>query len=382
MMSCLISVPRKKMSVPRKKLAAAALLATAALMATELAAPAASHAAGASAAPGAPGVTSYFDLARKDCVGTARNSTSKVWFTVADGVLSDVYEPTIDNTNVKTLQYVVTDGSSFTDLQTRDMTYSVATDATGMSCTITSISATHGYQLVTTYIADPERDAVLMHTQLTGKNIKKLQLYAYLDAHVNGNGGGGADNGGADSGTVDASGVGVVGDAATVSQATNRDYAVPTYMALSSPQLQQATVGYAGGASDGLAQLDGGHALSAVYDSAPDGHIVLTEQLRRNGTSSGAYDLSLGFGRNQAEAISTATPKRSFAASLVSYLAGWARYDNGLTAPHAKIPGLSTSQAVRSYYLSANVLKASEDKTFPGAVVASLASPWGQAVSA
>src|SRR5204863_5748163 len=34
------------------------------------------------------------------------------------------------------------------------------------------------------------------------------------------------------------------------------------------------------------------------------------------------------------------------------------------------------------YYLSANVLKASEDKTFPGAIVASLASPWGQAVSA
>ena len=28
------------------------------------------------------------------------------------------------------------------------------------------------------------------------------------------------------------------------------------------------------------------------------------------------------------------------------------------------------------------MLKASEDKTFPGAIVASLASPWGQAVSA
>ena len=34
------------------------------------------------------------------------------------------------------------------------------------------------------------------------------------------------------------------------------------------------------------------------------------------------------------------------------------------------------------YYLSANVIKASEDKTFPGAIVASLASPWGQAMSA
>jgi len=36
-----------------------------------------------------PGSESYFDLARKDCVGTARNTTSKAWFTVAGGVLSD-----------------------------------------------------------------------------------------------------------------------------------------------------------------------------------------------------------------------------------------------------------------------------------------------------
>ena len=76
-------------------------------------------------APGGPGALSHFDLARKDCLGTARNTTSKVWYTVANGVLSDVYYPTIDNTNVETLQYVVTDGSTFTDLQTRDMTYTV-----------------------------------------------------------------------------------------------------------------------------------------------------------------------------------------------------------------------------------------------------------------
>ena len=76
-----------------------------------------------SVAPGAPGSLSHFDLARKDCLGTARNTTSKVWYTVANGVLSDVYYPTVDNTNVETLQYVVTDGSTFTDLQSRDMTY-------------------------------------------------------------------------------------------------------------------------------------------------------------------------------------------------------------------------------------------------------------------
>ena len=80
-------------------------------------------------APDGPGALSHFDLARKDCLGTARNTTSKVWYTVANGVLSDVYYPTVDNTNVETLQYVVTDGSTFTDLQTRDMTYTVEAHA-------------------------------------------------------------------------------------------------------------------------------------------------------------------------------------------------------------------------------------------------------------
>src|SRR6185295_1739368 len=83
------------------------------------------QAAPALAATDGPGDVAHFDLARKDCLGTARNTSSKVWFTLADDVLSDVYYPTIDNTNVETLQFIVTDGSTFTDLQTRDMTYDV-----------------------------------------------------------------------------------------------------------------------------------------------------------------------------------------------------------------------------------------------------------------
>ena len=37
---------------------------------------------------------------------------------------------------------------------------------------------------------------------------------------------------------------------------------------------------------------------------------------------------------------------------------------------------------MREYYESVNVVKASEDKTFPGAIAAGLASPWGQSVPA
>src|SRR3954467_95058 len=106
-----------------------------ALAVCALAVPAAAQAA---PAPGGPGALSHFDLARKDCVGTARNTTSRVWYTVADGVLSDVYEPNVDTTNVETMQFVVTDGATFTDLQTRNMTHAVSADPTGMACTVTS----------------------------------------------------------------------------------------------------------------------------------------------------------------------------------------------------------------------------------------------------
>src|SRR5438094_3591043 len=120
------------------------VLASGVLLATVLpAAPAAAAAAATSTsvgppggtAPGAPGALSHFDLARKDCVGTAVERSSKVWYTVAGGVLSDVYNPTVDNTNVQTMQFLVTDGHTFTDLQTRDTTYSVRTlDDSGLSC--------------------------------------------------------------------------------------------------------------------------------------------------------------------------------------------------------------------------------------------------------
>jgi len=344
-------------------------------------------------APGVPGAPSYFDLARKDCVGTSATQGSKVWYTVADGVLSDVYEPTIDNTNVSTLQYIVTDGSTFTDLQTRDMTYTVAADPTGMACTVTSTDAVHGFQLVTTYVTDPAHDTVLMHTAFRDSpgsttNLAGLHLYAWLDAHANGNGGGGADNAGANSGVVDSttgSPVPVIFSTNTVTNATNRDYAVPTYMALAaSASAQAASVGYAGSASDGLIQLDASRVLTP-YSSAPDGHIVATEDVTPSHGKS--VTLALGFGRTEAASLASAggSLSHSFGKIAASFQHGWIVYDNTLRRPAASFPSLTAGQAasLRShYYLSANVLKASEDKTYPGAIVASLASPWGQSVPA
>jgi glucoamylase len=337
-------------------------------------------------AAGAPGALSHYDLARKDCVGTARNGTSKVWFTVANGVLSDVYAPTIDNTNVETLQFAVTDGATFTDLQTRDMTYTVrALDPTGMSCQVTSTPRRGGYTLVTDYLTDPQRNSVVIRTRLQGP--AALKLFVRYDATVNGNGGGGPLNGGADDATVDPATTALVSsDPNTVTNAVNRDYGVPLFGALRADRrFLAATSGYAGTPSDGLTQLDANHALGPITPAAPQGNVVQTAQLDRRGTS--PTTLALGYGTTAATAIGTAGASATtpFAATLARYAAGWIGYDARLKTPPLRLPGQSTAQALKlaqQYYLSVNVVKASEDKTFPGAISAGLGSPWGQAVSA
>jgi glucoamylase len=344
--------------------------------------------AGSPAADG-PGALSHFDLARKDCLGTAQNTTSKVWYTVADGVLSDVYYPTIDNTNVETLQLVVTDGSTFTDLATRDMTYTVdSIGVSGMACRVTSTAKSGRYRLVTDYITDPARDSVLIRTHLVRLMPGNYQVYVRFDPTVNGNGGGGTGNGGPDNATVDTSTghpIAVSYDTVTTTQAANNDYRQPVYAALDGP-FGQVESGFVGQGSDGLTQLDASHSLTGSTTDAVNGNVVQTASVS-NANSVLGFTLALGFGKTQAAAVSTAelSLRRPFDFTLFSYLSGWTRYDARLNKPPFHISGLTAKQTLIAdslYYTSANVLKASEDKTFPGAIAASMASPWGQAISA
>ena len=339
-----------------------------------------------------PGALSHFDLARKDCVGTARNRTSKVWFTVAGGVLSDVYFPTNDTTNVETLQYVVSDGTSFTDLQTRDMTYMVrALDDRVPACRVTATAKSGRYRIVTDYLTDPARNTVVQRarfTALKGK-ARDYRLYVRFDPTLNGNGGGGDGNGGPDGGAVlrrDGHDVLIGSDPVTATNAPNRDYAVPVYSALDADRpFKAVTNGFAGAASDGLTQLDAAHRLTATHaaTSAP-GNLVQTAEVDLG--RDGAFTLDLGFGTSAAGAASTARAslRTNPYAIAAKYAQGWLRYDAGLRRPD-RPRGVSRSawnDIVGEYYVSANYVKTAEDKTFPGAVAAAMASPWGQAVSA
>ncbi|HTU97547.1 MAG TPA: glycoside hydrolase family 15 protein [Solirubrobacteraceae bacterium] len=367
-----------------------ALTTAAVLMATGSAAAAAPPATQPSgAAPGGPGAQSYLDVARKDCFGTARNTTSKVWFTVAGGVLSDVFSPNIEATNVNTVQYIVTDGHSFADLQQRNMTYSLASpDRSGMVCQVTSTDKAHGFRLISDYITDPARASVLVHTTLQpiggdANAVSKYKVYVRYDATIDNSGGGGTTNGGANDATVDPSSTALV---SSDTNAPTGPFAAQVVGALvaNRPFLAESS-GFVGTPSDGLDQLDTHHQLVNDYRSAMDGNVVQTALL--DTTPGQPFTLALGFAPTAGAAVSTAqtSAAQPFAHALSQYEAGWHDYDASLKRPPATLLGFSGAQngaMQRTYWLSANVIKAAEDKTNIGAFVASPTDPWGQTVPA
>ena len=71
-------------------------------------------------APGAPGAVANWTAGDKDGFGTATATASKAWFTLDGGELTEVYAPDLGTPSVRDLQFVVTDGATFTERESDD----------------------------------------------------------------------------------------------------------------------------------------------------------------------------------------------------------------------------------------------------------------------
>ena len=63
-------------------------------------------------APGGPGKDAQWATAAKQGIGTSATLESKVWFTLAQGVMTEVYYPDVTVANVHVLQFVVVDSKT------------------------------------------------------------------------------------------------------------------------------------------------------------------------------------------------------------------------------------------------------------------------------
>ncbi|HEX5403433.1 MAG TPA: glucan 1,4-alpha-glucosidase, partial [Pseudonocardiaceae bacterium] len=145
------------------KRAAAAVVAVATVMGMVFVGPSASA---AGVAPGCCGDGSAWTTGDKDALGTSATTTSKVWFTVANGITSEVFYPRADVPNMQDMQYIITDGSTFVDLE-RDATTHVVSmpDPKSLEYTITNTAKSGRYRITNTYLTDPNQNTLVISTR-------------------------------------------------------------------------------------------------------------------------------------------------------------------------------------------------------------------------
>jgi|HubBroStandDraft_1064217.scaffolds.fasta_scaffold00514_13 glucoamylase len=317
-------------------------------------------------APGEPGANATWNESNLQAFADSLGSSSKVWYTLGDGELENVFYPETDTPDTFGLQYIVTDGSSFTDTETASTTHAISlVDPTSLVWQQVNTATNGDFTITKTYIADPSRSVILIQTTFDNLSSRALSLYAdYLPALNN--------DGMGNTGSTDSTSGDLVASNGTVSSAL-----------AASTGFTQTTTGYAGTSSDGSAQLASSHELTATYTSATTaGHIVQVAQIPVAASGSTTFTLALAFDSSQSAAISDASASLTagFSSLESSFESGWHSWVSGLNAPPASVTG--SSQLKEQYYVSLMEVKADEDKTYVGGFIAAPTDPWGTSVSA
>ena len=297
----------------------------------------------------------------KDGVGTAYSASCRVWFTVWNGVLTEVYYPTVDRPQLRDLQFLITDGKSFFHEEKRHLQsrFERLSDHT-LGYRAFNSDPEGRYEIVKEIIADPHQSCVLQHVELRGDQmfLAGLRLYALCAPHLE---------------------VGGWGNNGYVTEAAGRRILVAekrgTWLALAATvPFSRLSCGYVG-ASDGWTDLHEDFRMDWEFDRALNGNLALTGELDLGGSRE--FTLGLAFGVSLHDA--TTALLQSLALPFVQlhqrYLEQWDRTCSGRILPLGKVAG----DGGDLYHSSFSLLHAHEDKSYAGAFIASLSIPWGEA---
>jgi glucoamylase len=317
--------------------------------------------AASGAAPGAPGFGPTWSSSAKDAVGTSHYA-SRVWFTVGHGILNEVYWPRVDAPQVRDLGFIVADGSGFWSEVKRDAEATVRFVRPGTPAVV-AVHRHSRYVLTLRICADDHADVVRIEARLEdarnpsdpSRAANPLRLYPLLAPHLG------------FSGLHNRAWVGAYKGRPTLFAQNGS----ATLALACNPPAGRQSVGYVG-VSDGWQDFAANGRMAWTYGSTEQGNVAGMVELV---PGEEAVQIALGFGGRPEEAAlqAAAALVGHFEVAWDEYVTNWDAFQRTCTPPPVDL-----GDDLGALYLdSAAVLRTHQDRTTPGATVASLSIPWG-----
>jgi glucoamylase len=285
--------------------------------------------------PAGPGIDAHWPTAAKNGFGTSTSLRSKVWFTLANGTLTEVFYPTVDTPNTQTLQFVVCrDGTCHFE---EEMSHSLRV-LDDRSLSFQQINTTPAATITKTYTTDPACPTVLIDVDVNSR-VSNSSVFLFYDPSLK-------NSGMHDSAWTE--GTALIASEADVATAL-----------VSTTGFASMTNTFAGKKID-FTRVSG-------TDRVENGNVVQIAKI----PSTTKLTIALAFGTSPSEALANARSslRKGFVSCQRQYSAGWHAYLRSLPS----LRGRTESQLK----MAAMALKALEDKTYRGAIIASPSTPWG-----
>ena len=299
-------------------------------------------------APGGPGAPPMWGPGRKMAFGAAPGPRSKVWYTLADGSLSEVFFPTLDRVALHELRFFASAPGAPPVDDASDGQHSITWLSPGVPA-FTVESTHHEYRLTKEFVSDSEENAMIISGTFTPE-LPDVRLFIQASAHWS-------------PGTE-----GNFGEVLDTHPPALLMRQQDVWICIVGP-FSRATTGYYRSSDIHVELHDADGFITQTYDRAGPGNVAVGAEL---GVRSGAFQLALGFAHSRADAEEVARHvlQKGAGALKTSFARAWHATPD-LPSALAKVSGDDGALAKASLA----VLRCLEEKTRPGAYIASPSAP-------
>ena len=288
---------------------------------------------------------------RKMAFGAAPGSKSKLWYTLADGALSEVFFPSLDRVALHELRFFASAGGAPPVDDAGDGQHRITWFAPGTPG-FTVESTHHEYRLTKEFFSDPEENALLIGATFTPE-LPDVRLYMQASAHWQ-------------PGTE-----GNFGQVLDTNPPALLMRQQDVWMCIVGP-FNRGTIGYFQSSDLQVDLNDGDGYLTNTYDRAGPGNVAVGAEI---GIRAGSFHIAIGFAHTRADAEEVARHVLQKGAGNVR--AAFERAWRGLPDLPQALSKVSGDEGALAR-ASLAVLRCLEDKSHAGAFVAAPCSPWGE----